>query len=54
MEKKKRIVVSKCCKSTVHFIPPSLGEPGTYFCSVCSKFCETEIKEVVTEIKNKK
>lgn len=52
MEKTKKVVVSKCCNTTVHFIPPSLGEPGMYFCSACNKVCETEIKiiNLYTEI----
>lgn len=44
MKTNKKTVVSKCCNSKVYFIPPSLGEPGMYFCSSCSKFCETKIQ----------
>jgi hypothetical protein len=53
MEKVKRVPVSDCCESSVHFIPPSLGEHGMYFCSACNTVCKTKFieRELYTEIK---
>ena len=47
----KKNVVSKCCDSKVHFIPPSLGEPGMYFCSKCNSFCEVKLEVIKDEDK---
>lgn len=48
----KKSVVSSCCESHVHFMPPSLGEPGQYYCSRCSKFCDIKIKIKEKDQKN--
>lgn len=52
METVKRVPVSSCCESTIHFIPPSLGEPGMYFCSACNTVCTTKFidKKAYVEI----
>jgi hypothetical protein len=54
METHKKVVVSSCCDSLVHFVPPSLGDVGMYFCSACNKFCETKIKNVQTHFETQK
>ena len=41
----KKEIVSSCCESTVHFVPPSLGDPGLYVCSKCNTFCEPKLME---------
>ncbi len=51
MEITKRTPVSDCCESDVHFIPPSLGDPGFYFCTRCNKECKTKIITVQTHEK---
>jgi hypothetical protein len=43
METKKETIVSSCCESVVHFVPPSLGDPGMYVCSECNKLCDPKI-----------
>lgn len=40
---KKKIIVSDCCNATVHMVPPSLADPGMFFCSACMKECKTRI-----------
>ena len=44
MRKKKKTPISKCCNTPVDFMPPSMGEPGQFFCTRCSKFCEIKIE----------
>jgi hypothetical protein len=49
-----KIIVSDCCETQIHFIPPSTKCGPTYFCSSCGNFCVTKLVEDKTHGESQK